>query len=161
MQIIGVARLGRDAELRYTPEGTAVSNLSLAFSYGSKGQDGKKPTQWVDAALWGKLAEALNEWLVRGQSVYVICRDGHIETFTKNDGNVGTKLAANVYHIELVGGAPQDQQQQQQAPRQAAPQQRQQQAPRQAPPARQQPQRTAPAPTGGSGFDDMDDDIPF
>lgn len=152
MKITGVARLGRDAELRYTTDSQAVCNLSLAFTYGRKGQDGKRPTQWVDASLWGKQAEALQPYLLRGQQVDVTCRDGHIETFNKNDGAVGTKLVATVVLIDLVGSAPQQD---------AQGGQRQPQAPRQAPPARQQPQRTAPPPTNGSGFDDMDDDIPF
>lgn len=159
MQIIGVARLGRDAELRYTPESTPVANLSLAFTYGRKGQDVKRPTQWVDASLWGKLAEALHPYLIRGQQVYVVCKDGHIENFTRTDQSMGNKLVAEVTHIELVGSAPQD------APAAPAPRQaaagRQAPASRGAPPARPAPAARQAAPSPSSGFDDMDDDIPF
>ena len=59
MQMIGLARLGRDAELRTTQSGEKVASLSLAFNWGMKGQDGNRPTQWVDGSLWGKRAEVL------------------------------------------------------------------------------------------------------
>ena len=141
-QLFGLARLGRDAELRTTAQGEHVAGLSLAFSYGRKGQDGKRPTQWVDGALWGKLAEAISPYLLRGSNVSVTLDDVHIETFRKADGTDGIKLVGRVSSIELAGGN-----QATQAPRPAAP------APRPAPVP-----KAAPA---GSGFDDMDDDIPF
>lgn len=155
-QLIGLARLGRDAELRHTPSGDSVTNLSLAFNYGRKGEDGRRPTQWVDGSLWGKRAEALASYLVKGQLVMVVVDDVHIETFETRDGAQGTKLVGSISSIEFAGSAPQQdggaapQQRQQPAPqRQAAPQQRQ------AAPQRQAPQQQS------SAFNDMDDDIPF
>ena len=50
-KMIGMMRLGRDAELRYTPNNEPVTNLSLAYAHGKAGQDGKRPTQWIDATL--------------------------------------------------------------------------------------------------------------
>lgn len=144
LQAFGLARLGRDCELRYTPDGTAVTNLSLAFNYGRKGEDGKRPTQWIDAALWGKLGEALAEYLTKGTLIAVSLEDVHIETFKKADGSPGQKLAARVHSIELAGGGE----------RAAAP------AP--APAQRQAPPPRPPAQKTGTGFDDMDsDEIPF
>lgn len=145
MKSIGMARLGRDAEIRYTPDGTAVANLSLAVTYGRKGQDGKYPTQWVDAALFGKQAEALAPYLFKGCN-HCFTLDGmHIETFTKTDGTQSTKLSARVIDVEL-------------GPRVDA----LAQAPAPRPPAQRPAARPAPAPAaGGSGFDDMDDDVPF
>ena len=141
-QLFGLARLGRDAELRTTAQGEHVAGLSLAFSYGRKGQDGKRPTQWVDGALWGKLAGALAPYLLKGANVAVTLDDLHIETFRKADGTDAVKLAGRVSSIELAGGN-----QATQAPRPAAA------APRPAPaPKPQQP---------ASGFEDMDSDIPF
>lgn len=131
----GLAKIGRDAELRRTAGGEAVCNLSLAFSYGRKGEDGKQPTQWVEGVLWGKRAEAMAQYLVKGQGVMVTVQDTHIETFTKSDHTTGVKLTGRVAEIAFAGPAPQ----------------------RQAPPP---PPPPKPAPTG-SGFDDMDDDIPF
>ena len=138
-KMFGLARLGRDAEIRTTSQGESVATLALAFSYGRKGGDGKRPTQWVDAALWGKRAEALAPYLLKGGLVSVSLEDVHIETFDGKNGP-GHKLAARVVDVELA------------SPKQpsAAP------APRQAPAP-----RPAPAPAGGHGFEEMDSDIPF
>jgi single-strand DNA-binding protein len=144
IQIFGLARVGRDVEVRYTQGGDAVASVSLAFSYGRKGDDGKKPTTWLDAALWGKRAEALAPYLTKGTLVTVTCEDAHIETFQKSGGGEGVKLAARITAIDLAGGG----QPQQQAPAQQKPQPQQRPAQRQAAPA-------------GGGFEDMDSDVPF
>lgn len=145
IQIFGQAQVGRDTEVRYTQGGDAVASVSLAFNYGRKGDDGKKPTQWVDASLWGNRAEALAPYLTKGAKVTVVCEDAHIETFKKSDGAEGVKLAARITAIDLAGGG----QQQQQA---AAPAKRQQQ---------QRPAQQRQAAPAGGGFDDMDSDVPF
>ena len=66
MKANGLARIGKDAEVRFTPSGAAVANVSLAFTYGKKGDDGKRPTQWVDASLWGQRAESLAPYIKKG-----------------------------------------------------------------------------------------------
>ena len=86
MKAFGLARLGRDAEIRTTSQGESVATLALAFSYGRKGSDGNRPTQWVDAALWGKRAEALAPYLLKGGLVSVSLEDVHIETFEGKNG---------------------------------------------------------------------------
>lgn len=137
-KMFGLARIGRDAEIRFTPGGEAVAGLSLAFTYRVKGE---KMTQWVDGSLWGKRAEALAPYLLKGGLVAVTLDDVHIETFRKGDGSEGVKLAGRVSDVELAGGG------------------ERQDALRQAPAP--QPVRQAPKPAGG-GFEDMDDvDIPF
>lgn len=138
MKSFGLARIGRDVELRHTAGGDVVASISLAFTYGRKGEDGKRPTQWVDATLWGKRAEALAPYLLKGGLVAVTLDEVHIETYQGANGQ-GHKLAAKVVDIELAGGGDKPA-----APRQAAPR-----APSKAPVSQ------------GSGFDDMDDDIPF
>ncbi len=140
MIITGIGRLGRDAELRYIPSGTAVCNLALAFNYGMKQQDGSRLSQWIECALWGKQAEALAQYLKKGNQVQVTAEGPHIELFSRQDGTQGNKLVANIINLELIGG--QNQQEQQQRPQQ---QQR---------PAQQAPQQR-------DNFDDYNDDIPF
>lgn len=148
MHLIGVARLGRDAEVRYLQDGTAICNLSLAWNYGKKGQDGNRPTQWVDAALFGDRAEKLAQYLLKGTHVCVHLSDPRIEEYQKTGGGTGVKLAARVDHIEFAVSSQQQGQQRQQAP-----QQTRHQAP-------QREQRQAPQQSSG-GFGGMDDGIPF
>ena len=131
-------RIGNEPTIRYTQKGDAVMGLSLAYAYGRKGDDGKKPTQWIDASLWGKQAESLAPYLVKGGQIVATIDDLHIEEYEGRNG-AGHKLAGRVVNLELIGGKPE-----------SAPSQRSE-------PAAQ------PSPRGGgaSGFDDMDDDIPF
>lgn len=102
-QYIGLARIGRDAELRYTPGGDAVATLNLAFSYGKKGQDGKKPTQWAQGSLWGKRAEAMAPYLTKGTTIYVVLDDAHQEDYTTQAGQSGSKLSGRISVIEFAG----------------------------------------------------------
>jgi single-strand DNA-binding protein len=157
-KLYGIARLGRDIEIRDVGNPSQpVGNLSLAFNYGKKDpQTGKRPTQWIDGTLWGARADSLAPYLLKGASILVTLDDVHIETFTKGDGAPGHKMVGRVSDIDLAGAPPAGQ---------AAPQQ-QAAAPRQAAPARQAPARTAvpaqrQAAPAATGFDDMDDDIPF
>ena len=145
----GLFRLGRDCEVRFTPEGDAVVNLALAYNHGKKGQDGNRPTQWVDAALYGKRAEALSPYRLKGVAISAILQDPHIRTYEKKDGTQGFTLSARVLDLEFAGGT---QQQQRSEPAQQA-----QQPQRQAAPPRQQPPQRQPA----GNIEDMDSDIPF
>jgi single-strand DNA-binding protein len=136
MKANGLARIGKDAEVRYTPGGAAVANVSLAFTYGKKGDDGKRPTQWVDASLWGQRVESLAPYLTKGKQIVAYLEDVHIQTYTKGDGTQASKMAARIADLEFVAGGEQAESQPKPKP-QAAPQ------------------------SQGSGFDDMEDDIPF
>lgn len=144
MKTIGLARLGRAAEIRYLPDGTAVANLSLAVNYGQKGNDGSRPTQWIDASMWGKQAESLAQFMTKGSVHCFALSDLHLEEYEGRNGK-GVKLVARVDSVELgprVGG--QDDQG-------GAP------AGRPAPAAGAAPR---PAPRPAPNFDD-DSDIPF
>ena len=149
MILTALARLGRDAELRFTPKGDAVCELALAVNYGRKGDDGNRPTQWISASLWGQRAEALAPHLSKGKLLYVVIEEPHIETYEGKNG-AGSKMVGRIVSLEFAGGG----QQQEGQPRQQAPQQRQQPAQQPAP----RPQQGQPA---GGGFSDFDDDIPF
>jgi single-strand DNA-binding protein len=138
MKAQGLARIGKDAEVRYTPGGTPVANVSLAFTYGKKGDDGKRPTQWVDASLWGQRAESLAPYIKKGGQIVAYIEDVSIQTYVKGDGTSATKMVARLVDLEFVSGG-------EQASSQPKPQPRPQAAPQ----------------SHSSGFDDMDDDIPF
>lgn len=145
-QLIETARIAKDPVLRHTPDGTPVINLVLPCEYGRKGDDGKYPVQWLEAALWGKRAEGLAPYLVKSQWVAVTVSDVHVETFEGRNGT-GHKLVGRIQEIKLVGPAPQSAQQPAQ--------------PRGGQPAgNQQSDRQGP-PQGGA-YDDFDSDsIPF
>lgn len=141
MHLIGMARLGRDAEVRYLADGTAVAGLALAFNYGKKDGEGKRPTQWVDASLWGERAEKLVEYLVKGQQVCVVLSEPHVETYEKKDGTLGTSLRARVDSLEF-GARPEG--------ASAAPAQ-----------TKPEPAKTQASSAKRNSNADFDDDIPF
>jgi single-strand DNA-binding protein len=155
--IVGKFVIGRDAELRVTPSGDQVINLPLASNYGKRDGEGNRPSQWVEASLWGQRAEKLAPYLLKGGQVYAVLGEPHIETYDGKNGP-GSKLVARVIDIELMGskrsgddqgsGVQQQPKQAQQRPQETS--QRQQQAPQQ----RQQQSAAV-----SSNFDD--DDIPF
>lgn len=147
MILTALARLGRDAEIRYLPNGDAVANLALAINYGKKGDDGNRPTQWIDAAIFGKRAEALASHLTKGKLLYVAIEEPHVETYQGKNGP-GSKMVGRISSIEFAGGNERQQSERQQS----EPQQRSQ-------PARQQ-QKPQDRDSGG-GFGAFEDDIPF
>ena len=103
MQAFGLARLGKDAEIRHTPSGDAVANLALAFTYGKKGADGKRQTVWVEGSIWGARAESLAPYLLKGGLVSITLDDVHVEKYQSANGE-GQKLVGKVLQIELAGG---------------------------------------------------------
>ncbi len=146
LQAFGQARVGRDVEMRYTASGTAVVNVSLAFPYGTK-QNGEYPTQWVDATLWGKQAEALSAYLVKGQLLTVSMDDMHMEAFNKKDGSQGFKIVGRILSIAFAGQRENRESGSEAAVRELVKEQN----------ARQRERQDG----SGTSFDDMSDDIPF
>lgn len=155
-KVILVGTLGQDPEVRYLPNGNAVTNLSLATSEAwTDKQTGQKveKTEWHRVVLFGKVAEIAGEYLRKGSQCYI---EGKLKT--REWEKDGIKRYSTEVHVDingtmqLLGGRPDSQgggQQQQRQPQQQRQQPRQQQ--RQAP---QQSQQAAPP-------DDFDDDIPF
>ena len=141
MKFIGICRIGNDPQLKQTESGTAYTRLSLAYTY----YDKEKKTQWIDAALIGKKAEAVTPYLERGNQVCVTLDNLRIEEYTNKDGEMKNKLSATIGDIELVNNKKEDDGKSQRVTKPE--------------PARQAP-KPAPKPTG-TGFDDLDDDIPF
>jgi single-strand DNA-binding protein len=101
-------RIGRDTELRYTTEGTAVAEIALACDYGRKGQDGKRPTQWVRASVWGKQAEALAPYLLKGKGLVCVIEDAHLREYQTKDGGKGSALEGRVAMLEFTGTGPRE-----------------------------------------------------
>lgn len=184
-KVILIGNCGRDPEVRYTPQGTAICNVSVATSSRRKDRntgETVEDTQWHRVTFYERLAEIAGEYLKKGRPVYV---EGRLKygKYTDKDGIERNTVDIVAEQMQLLGGregmgggddmggggmgmgggggsrggysraparggddmdgggaAP--------APRAAAP--------------RPAPQRPAPAPQRpATGFDDMDDDIPF
>jgi single-strand DNA-binding protein len=101
MKLIGNGRIWENAEIRNTSTGHTTCELNMSFSYGRKGEDGFKPTQWIKATLWGAQAERMAPYLLKGTVVFVCLRDVHIETFEGKNGQ-GHKLVGTVDSIDFV-----------------------------------------------------------
>jgi single-strand DNA-binding protein len=103
MQIIG--RLGRDPEMRYTPQGTPVTTFSVATGgkWTDRNGNERDDTEWFRVEAWERLAETCNQYLSKGREVYI---EGRIKTerYTDRDGNDRTsvKLIANT--MLMLGG---------------------------------------------------------
>ena len=172
-KVILIGNLGRDPEVRYTPSGAAVCNVSIATTRNWKSREGgerQEETEWHRVVFYDRLAEIAGEYLKKGRPVYV---EGRLKTrkWTDKEGKEQYTTEIIAEQMQLLGSresggggggedfgggggysrgrggdaggggdfgeAP--------APRAAA---------RPAP-------RQAPAPKPATGFDDMDDDIPF
>lgn len=103
-KIILIGHLGRDQEMRYTPQGTAISNFSIATSERRKDKSGEQQevTTWFKVSLWGKQAEAVSQYLTKGKQVYV---EGRLRTeeYTDRDGNKRMSLEVTATDIQLLG----------------------------------------------------------
>jgi single-strand DNA-binding protein len=102
MLMIGMARLGNDPEVRYTPDGKPVMDMSLAFNYGRK-FNGQQPSQWISGTMWGDRCEKLKPYLSKGQLVFVSMTEPHIEEYKRKDGTTGVSLRARVGELEFTG----------------------------------------------------------
>jgi single-strand DNA-binding protein len=100
-------RLGRDAELKYLQSGMQILNLSACYSYGTKQADGYRKSQWIDCAMFGKQAEALAPYLLKGTQLMLTLEDVAIQTFESN-GQTKSKLVSRVLKVDFAGGAKQE-----------------------------------------------------
>jgi single-strand DNA-binding protein len=99
-----VGYLGRDAELRYTPQGTAVCNFSVATTERRKDKSGEfqDVTTWFNVSVWGSRAEQTNQYLTKGKLVYIEGRLTQRE-YQDRDGNNRTSLDVNASDLQFVG----------------------------------------------------------
>jgi single-strand DNA-binding protein len=166
-KVILIGNCGRDPEVRYAPSGSAIANVTIATSRQWKDKtsgERQEETEWHRVVFFDRLGEIAGEYLKKGKSVYV---EGRLKTrkWTDKDGveKFTTEIVADV--MQLLGGREgggggggggmggggddMGEGQQRQAP-----------AARPVAPARSAP-AARPAAKSATGFDDMDDDIPF
>ena len=139
-KVILIGNLGADPEMRYLPNGDPVATLRLATTDVWKDKtsgEKKEATEWHRVVLWRRLGEIAGQYLKKGAQVYI---EGSLKTRKWQD-----KEGQDRYTTEIVGDT-----MKMLGSRPAGSDS--------APPARAP---TAPAPGGGSGFDDFGDDIPF
>jgi single-strand DNA-binding protein len=155
-KVILVGNLGRDPEMRYLPSGEAVANLAIATSrkYKNKAGEMVEETEWHRVTFFGKMAEIAGQYLKKGRSVYV---EGRIKTdkYTDKGGveKYSTQIIAN--EMQMLGGREGMGEPSGEGDEGSG-------YSRPAAPARAAPEsRSVPVAKSGSGFDDMDDDIPF
>ncbi len=103
-KVILIGNLGRDPEIRYTTNGTAVANLSLATTRRYKGRDGQQQeeTEWHRVVMFSRLAEIAGEYLRKGSQVYI---EGRLQTRSyEKDGvtRYTTEIVAN--EMQMLGG---------------------------------------------------------
>lgn len=147
-KVILVGNLGRDPEVRYSPDGSAICNVSLATTSTWKDKasgEKREDTEWHRIVFYNKLAEIAGEYLKKGRSVYI---EGRLKTRKWQDKDTGadryaTEIVAD--QMQMLGGRDSGEETSRPARQQRA-------APAQAAPA------AAPQP---SNLADMDDDIPF
>jgi single-strand DNA-binding protein len=144
-----VGRLTRDSELKYTKSGMPIARFSLAVNRSRKqGEEWVDETSFFDIDFWGKGAEAVNRYLIKGQQVGV---EGELrQDRWEQDGQSRSKIVVNAANVRLLGSAS-----------------------GQGNGGYQKQQQTAPSSGGGeqrgggfsqqpsSGADSFDDDIPF
>ena len=101
IQLLG--NLGRDPEMNYTPDGTAVCKFSIAVSkVTGKGAEKHETTTWYNVTAWRNLAEMLSNHLKKGQQVFVQ-GDLNVRQYTTKDGRDGTSLDVTVEKFQFVG----------------------------------------------------------
>ena len=156
-KVILIGHLGRDPETRYMANGEAVSNVSLATSETWKDKatgEKKENTEWHRLVFYRKLAEIADQYLKKGALIYV---EGRIRTrkWTDKENIERYSTDIEVSEMKMRGGKSDGSIERQREPESSESYS--------APPRKQAPQgRTAAPPRKTStGFDDMDDDIPF
>jgi single-strand DNA-binding protein len=104
-KVIIVGNLGRDPELRYTPQGTAVCSFSVATSEKRRDKAGEfqEVTTWFRVTTWGKQAETASKYLTKGRPVYIEGRL-RIEEWTDRDGKNRSTLEVNATDLQFIGG---------------------------------------------------------
>jgi len=110
-KIIILGNLGGDPEMRYLPDGTAITNFSMATNRSYTNKNGEKvdETTWVRVSVFGNQAEAVNQYLSQGSQVLVEGRlspdreTGGPRVYTKNNGEPGASYEVRASRVVFVG----------------------------------------------------------
>jgi len=158
-KVMLLGNLTRDPEIRYTPKGTAVTDLGMAINRIRTGDSGERIEEvtYVDVTLWGRTAELAGQYLSKGRSVFIEGRLQLDQWDDKATGQKRSRLRVVGENMQFIGGQGQgggggnaqggNQQQSKSAQQQQQP-----------------PGDSVPPQSGGaaaSSFDDDADDIPF
>jgi single-strand DNA-binding protein len=145
-KVLLIGNLGADPEMRYMPSGDAIANLRIATSEKFKDKNGDKQerTEWHRVALFGKLGEIAGQYLKKGSSVYI---EGRIQTRKWQDKEGQDRYTTEIVatDMRMLGG------------RSGGMADMDSEGSRSGGAVK----TSAPASSGGSGFDDFADDIPF
>jgi single-strand DNA-binding protein len=112
-KVVLVGNVGRDPELRYTPSGQAVTNLSVATnrSYKNSSDETVEETIWFRVTCWGRMAETVNQYVKKGRQVLVEGRligdeSGNPKIWNRQDGTPGASFEINAQTVRFLGGRP-------------------------------------------------------
>ena len=108
-KIILVGNLGRDPELRYTPQGAPVCSFTLATNERRRDRSGETQdiTTWFRVTLWGRQAETASQYLTKGKPVYVEGRL-RVEEWTDRDGRNRYTLEVHATDMQFIGSRGED-----------------------------------------------------
>lgn len=104
-KIIIVGNLGRDPELRYTPQGTPVCSFTVATNDKRKDKTGEQQdiTTWFRVTVWGRQAETASQYLTKGRPVYIEGRL-RLEEWSDRDGKQRSTLEVHATDMQFIGG---------------------------------------------------------
>ena len=103
-EVIVSGRVTRDAELRYTPSGTAVTDVTVASNrIWSKDSEKQEETTFVDVTIWGRQAETLSQYLSKGRHIMVVGRL-KLNKWENADGDKRSKMTVVADKINLTPG---------------------------------------------------------
>ena len=101
-KVLIIGNVGRDPEMRYTPNGNPVTSFSVATTrrYTTGGEQ-REETQWFNVSTWNRLAETCNQYVVKGMKVFV---DGRLSTreYIGQDGQTRTSVDVTAFDVRFL-----------------------------------------------------------
>lgn len=108
-KVMLIGNLGQDPEMRYTPSGKPLTKFRMATNRSWTSEEGKRQTEteWFNIVSWGKLAEICNQYLSKGQKVYI---EGRLHTrhWTDDDGNYRSATEVVAQEMIMLDGRDKD-----------------------------------------------------